>query len=167
MSYLLLTIKHKWFVLLAGLKVGVPVWQLLIHDWTKFLPWNLCEYQEQFFGDKSRSEGFINAWLRHQNSHPHHWEYWIPRTGHNRCEPPYKDNEPLAMPEKFVCEMVADWMGASRAYEGKWPDINNWDWMKQNYSKMNLHPVTDVRIGDVIMKLRGYKWEDSVIQEET
>lgn len=31
-------LKHKWFVLLAGLEVGVPLWRLIIHDWSKFTP---------------------------------------------------------------------------------------------------------------------------------
>lgn len=33
--------RHKWFVLMAGLKTGAPLWRLLIHDWTKLLP---CEW---------------------------------------------------------------------------------------------------------------------------
>jgi hypothetical protein len=37
----------------------------------------------------------------------------------------------LPMPEKFVREMVADWMGAGRAITGRW-DVN--DWYRPNFA---------------------------------
>ena len=36
LRYLGYVLRHKWFVLVAGLKVGAPLWRLLIHDWSKF-----------------------------------------------------------------------------------------------------------------------------------
>jgi hypothetical protein len=36
--YLSYVVRHKWFVLLAGIKTGAPLWRLLIHDWSKFAP---------------------------------------------------------------------------------------------------------------------------------
>ncbi len=149
MKYLWLTLKHKWFVLLAGLKVGAPLWRLIIHDWTKLLPRDLRAYNRQFFGDRKDPAEFIYAWVRHQNAHPHHWEYWIPRTGHNRCNPPYPDNEPIPMPKWAVQEMVADWMGASRAYEGRWPGAD-WPWLHENWSKIRVHPLTRAHLRVVL-----------------
>jgi len=32
MKYFILTLKHKWFVFLAGLKTKAPLWRLIIHD---------------------------------------------------------------------------------------------------------------------------------------
>jgi len=150
MKYLLLTIKHRWFVLLAGLKIGVPLWRLLIHDWTKFLPCELPHYNRQFFGKADDPAGFIKCWTHHQNSNPHHWEYWVPRTGHSRCDPPYLDGEPIPMPRWAVLEMVADWCGAGRAYQGKWPNFHDWTWLKENRSKMLLHPVTESRLDAIL-----------------
>lgn len=49
-SYLKYVIRHKWFVFLAGLDRGVPLWQLLIHNWSKFLPWEWMPYAEWFNG---------------------------------------------------------------------------------------------------------------------
>lgn len=156
MKYFWLTIKHKWFVLLAGLKTKAPIWRLIIHDWTKFLPCELPHYQRQFFGDKNDPEGFIRCWIHHQNSNMHHWEYWIPRTGHNRCTPPYEDNKPIPMTERAIREMIADWLGAGRAYEGKFPDIRNWTWLNNNWEKINkgLHPKSSALIIDIINKMR-------------
>ena len=152
-KYLILTVKHKWFVIRAGLKTKAPMMRLIIHDWSKFLPSELPHYGRQFFGKADDSEGFARCWLNHQNRNPHHWEYWIPRTGHNRGSPPYPDNEPLPMPNWAVREMVADWLGASRAYDGRWPDVSDWGWFKNAYSKMRLHPTTVIMVEKVLQEL--------------
>lgn len=154
-KYFLLTIKHKYFVFLAGLKLKVPLFTLLVHDWTKFLPCELPHYGRQFFGKADQPLRFIQCWLHHQNSNKHHWEYWVPRTGHNRCDPPYPDNQPILMPEKYIREMVADWLGASRAYEGKWPDIREWKWLENNKDRFVLHSETQKILNKVLQKL-GY-----------
>lgn len=146
MKYFILTIKHKWFVFWAGLKLKAPIWLLITHDLSKFRLSELPHYQRQFFGKGDDPAGFISCWLRHQNRNKHHWEYWIPRTGHNRCEPPYKDNEPIPMPDKYIKEMIADWIGASRAYEGKWPKKENWNWLKNNLDKINVSKSTKQKI---------------------
>jgi hypothetical protein len=141
LKYCILTLKHKGFVLLAGLKIGCPVWRLIKHDWTKFLPSELSHYGNQFFGNKDNPYNFTRAWLHHQNMNDHHWEYWIPRTGHNRSTPLYPDGVPLEMDYYAVEEMVADWLGASRAYEGNWPkSLETWVWFKNNFDKIKLHP---------------------------
>lgn len=153
-KYIWLTIKHKWFVFLGGLKTKAPIWRLIVHDYSKFLPSEAPHYGRQFFGDQGDPEGFVVCWARHQNRNAHHWEYWIPRTGHNRCDPPFPDNEPVPMPDWAVREMVADWLGAGRAYNGKWPDMNDWSWLKQNYpGNMRLHSETVRRIDAVLYEL--------------
>ena len=155
MKYFWLTLKHKWFVLLAGRKTNAPLWRLIIHDWTKLTPTELPHYQRQFFGKADDPSGFVRCWLHHQNSNQHHWEYWIPRTGHSRCDPPYQDNEPIPMPDWAVREMVADWLAAGRAYEGQWPDPNDWRWLQQNFLRIarNLHPDTLGRLRAVLIMI--------------
>lgn len=156
-KYAILTIKHKWFVLLAGLRVKCPLWRLITHDLSKFGWSELPHYGRQFFGDKSDGPGFIRCWLRHQNRNDHHFEYWIPRSGHNRCTPPYPDNQPISMPEDAIREMVADWLGASRAYEGKWPDVHNWSWFESNWPKISEHMTgwTIQHVVSVVNELRN------------
>ena len=83
--YCWLTTKHKVFVFRAGLKVGAPIWRLVIHDLSKYTPAEAPHYGRQFFGDKSQPDQFAAAWLHHQNRNPHHLEYWISRTGHDRA----------------------------------------------------------------------------------
>lgn len=131
---------HKWYVLRAGLFLGIPLWRLIIHDWTKFLPVEFFRYARNFFGDYTQSpvdrvavvDDFEFAWLHHENSNPHHPGYWIPRTGP-------RENEPLSMPNVFIREMIADWMGASRAYTGSF-DISAW--LNENGPAMRLHKDT-------------------------
>ncbi len=144
-GYLWLTLKHKWFVLLAGLRTGTPVPLLILHDCSKLTPVGLLVYGRQFFGDRGDPPGFARARLHHRNKNPHHWEYWTPTPG----------GEPLPMPMRYVREMVADWMAAARAYEGRWPDPNNWPWLDQYHQRMLLHPVTRERINLVLCQLRG------------
>lgn len=45
----------------------------------------------------------------------------------------------IEIPEKYLLEMLADWMGAGRAIKGFW-DIEQW--YKQNKFKIVLHPKT-------------------------
>ena len=153
-KYFWLTVKHRWFVLLAGLKTKAPLWRLLIHDWTKFLPSELPHYGRQFFGKADDPEGFAvctpshtrtRRWLKHQNRHPHHWEYWMTRP----------DNTSLPMPEWAVREMIADWMGASRAYEGKWPVKREWAWLDKHWEQLmsRFHPETGMRVIEILCDL--------------
>lgn len=148
LKYLWLTLKHKWFVLLAGLQTGAPIWLLVIHDWSKFTPSEAPHYGRQFFGKADDALGFSKAWNHHQKTNPHHWEYWVMVSGHDRGG--FPDGSPLPMPEKYVREMVADWLGASRAYEGHWPkSLMEWKWFVTNISKINIHPDTY----DLVMKI--------------
>lgn len=152
MKYFILTCRHKWFVFLAGLKVGCPLWRLVTHDLSKFLPSELPHYQRQFFGKADDPGGFILCWTRHQNRNDHHWEWWIPRTGHNRCSTPFRDNISIEMNDGAVKEMIADWLGASRAYESKWPNGDDWLWWEKNKAIIlsRLHPITASKVEHVI-----------------
>lgn len=152
LMYIWLTIKHKAFVFWAGLKTGAPLWRLIIHDYTKFLPSEAPHYGRQFFGDKSDPLGFTYAWNHHQKNNPHHWEFWIPATGHNRGG--FQDGEPLPMPEHFVREMVADWLGASRAYEGKYPKtFEEWEWFEKNFNGIRLHPASRTLVIKILCRV--------------
>ena len=153
-NYFLLTLKHKLFVLIEGLRINVSLFRIIMHDVSKFGISEYRHYQRQFFGKADRPYDFIKCWLHHQNKNKHHWEYWIPRTGHNRCNPPYPDNSPIPMPIKYVREMVADWLAASWAYEGKRiKSFNNWSWFHSNYYKCiypKIHHSTNWRIYKII-----------------
>jgi hypothetical protein len=128
--------RHKWFVFRAGLKTGVPLWRLLIHDWSKLTPAEWSPYVRSFYGPQPRTDevkqAFDAAWLHHQHRNPHHWQHWLLQEDDG-------DLKTLEMPEHFVREMVADWMGAGRAITGKWETIQ---WYEKNREKIKLHPAS-------------------------
>ena len=152
--YVWLTIKHKWFVLVAGIQTNTPLWQLIVHDMSKFSRAEAPHYGRQFFGKGDKPYSFARAWLHHIHHNPHHWEYWISASGHTKGG--FPDNCALPMPMIYVREMVADWLGASRAYGGKWPETwRDWTWFNGNWSKvaLRMHPMTIQRVERVLQEL--------------
>lgn len=149
LTYLALTLKHKFHVLRYGIRLGVPIVSLIVHDYTKLYPWNLYSYGRQFFGDQGDPEGFAYTWLHHQNRHRHHWEYWIMTTGHNRGG--FGDGHVMDIPEKYVREMVADWLAASRTYNGKdVTSLESWEWFTQNFERIQVSETTRIRILQIL-----------------
>jgi hypothetical protein len=136
-KYFIITVKHKWFVFLAGIKVKANIWDLITHDLSKFSLAEIPHYQRQFFGKADQPLQFSYAWNHHQKCNKHHWEYWVPITGHTRGG--YGDMQALPIPERYIREMIADWMGAGRAYEGKYPNPSEWKWLNSNKDKIFSH----------------------------
>lgn len=155
--YLKYVLRHKWFVLQEGRKLGVPLWQLVVHDWSKFLPDEWRPYAEYFYGgphqpwaetpayakthhfdaawNTSKEQvraRFDVAWLKHQHRSPHHWQYWVLH------EDP-GDVKVLPMPDRYRREMLADWRGAGRAIHGK---DDTAAWYERTKEGRLLHPDT-------------------------
>ena len=146
LRYLFYVLRHKWYVFVAGLRLGLGLWQLLIHDYSKFGRAEWGPYVRYFYNVQgmpvgrrdstgaytpSEKEAFAVAWLHHLHTNPHHWEWWVARS--KVGEP-----RPIRMPMKFVREMVADWKGAGQA-QGM-PDTQAW--YAANSRFMMLHPDT-------------------------
>ncbi len=116
------------------MKLGVPIWSAIIHDWQKFTPVEWRPYVLSFYGPWSYRErpewlvaAFDRAWLHHIHYAPHHWEYWI------------LDNKTLEMPDRYRREMLADLRGAGRAKVGY---DNTPEYYTANRDKIKLHPQT-------------------------
>lgn len=60
------------------------------------------------------------------------------------------------MPETYVREMVADWLGAGRGYHGSW-DIQ--PWLDKDHHKANLHPTTVLILQNVLQNV-DFHWPD-------
>lgn len=165
-QYLKYVLRHKWFVFRAGLKLGVPTWMLILHDWDKFLPDEWFPYARTFYkpdGSKQYIESaeFARAWMLHQHRNKHHWQYWL-----NAGLSPLSKTSILVwdkgtssilidgevypwdihgqitvrgpMPDVYRREMLADWRGAGQAVG--LPDTAAW--YEKNRDKMKLHPDT-------------------------
>lgn len=151
-------LRHKWYVLKAGLLVGnIPLWRLIIHDWSKFTPTEIFGYAGNVGGVISK-ERWAKSWLHHLHHNPHHSEHWIL----SWCGNPQFYDElgehvaefviVLPMPETYVREMVADMMATGKTVTGYW-DITRW--LNDNGPKMQLHSDTIARL-DVVMIEMGY-----------
>jgi hypothetical protein len=64
LRYLAYVLRHKRYVLYAGWILRVPLWQLLVHDWTKFTPMEWGPYVRRFYGPKAKprdtGQGYIH-----------------------------------------------------------------------------------------------------------
>ena len=155
LAYGLYVLRHKWFVFLACLKLRVPLHQAVLHDWSKFLPREWIPYARNFYNAdgskrKIRDETgaynpaaqeipFQDAWRRHQRLR-HHWQAWVVLGDAGYITP-------LPMPERFVREMVADWVGAGQAISGR---SNPRPWYEANQEKMRLHSSTRQRVHELL-----------------
>lgn len=166
-KYLSYIIRHKWFVFIAGVdlkKTGrkISLWRLMVHDLSKFCPNEWVPYMEHFYGDnlsekeiadvpgdyrhffvsKERwAKKFDVAWLHHIHRNPHHWQYWVLREDDG-------GTITIEMPEKYMHEMVADWLGAGRAITGRWETE---EWYQKNKSNMMLHDKTRKSVEAIIL----------------
>jgi len=156
---------HKWYVLKAGLFVGgIPLWRLIIHDWSKFMPVEFINYSHFKYGVKDKKQ-WAKAWLHHLHHNPHHPEHWILSW---RGDPKYYDDlaEPIAefvsvqpMSETYVREMVADMLATSKEVTGNW-DIAVW--LNKNGSSMRLHNEAITRL-DAVMHEIDYHITDNCL----
>lgn len=144
-KYILITIKHKYFVFKIGLELDVPLWRLIKHDISKFYPSELPHYARQFYGKANDPEGFSLCWLKHQNRNDHHWEYWVSR---------YQEtNKMIPMSNNSIREMVADWLAACRVYEGKLPKtLEDWKWHRDNFYFIYIHTKTRSYLNSILLE---------------
>lgn len=152
-KYFISRLRHKWFVFLACRKLKVPLWQSAIHDLSRFSPKEFKAFSDKYNGNINKAE-YATAWLHHQNHNAHHWEYWsfhwLPIDyGFDFYNELIEENF-LAMPERYIREMVADMMGASKEYTGSW-DIS--EFMKQALPKMKLHSDTRNKLLEILREL--------------
>lgn len=107
--------KHKYFVGKILLNEGL-YWQAIAHDFSKFSFAEFISSAKYFSGTKSPIEaekndkGYSEAWLHHKGRNKHHWQYWVDYNA-GRVEL-------CTIPEKYLKEMAADVIGASKAYLG-------------------------------------------------
>jgi hypothetical protein len=144
-NYLVYLLRHKYFVFLECLKLGVPIWIAILHDWDKFLPDEWFGYAHYIYapdGTKyvrqskdfrylpTNSEAFDRAYFLHMKRNKHHWQWWIVAHENGLHMEPMSD--------LYRREMLADWRGAGRAL-GK-PDTLAW--YSANAKYIQLHPDT-------------------------
>lgn len=108
---------HIAAVVRAGEIMGIDADQLARHDASKYSKAEFEPYAQKFFGTPDE-QSFKDAWLHHLHNNPHHWQHWVLMNDEEGWEAVW-------MPPHFTLEMIADWHGAGRAYQGHW-DISEW-----------------------------------------
>lgn len=139
-KYLSYVVRHKWFVFIECIKLGIP-WRGFTHDLSKFLPSEWIPYTNYFYGADDIEKGkypqaqveaeFDAAWLKHQHRNKHHWQHWLLTEDSGKIIP-------IAMPRKYAKEMLADWRGAGKAQGFK--ELG--PWYKENQHRIVLHEKT-------------------------
>lgn len=120
---------------------------LWLHDLSKFSANEAFGYAMYNRETGHGKEGFELAWHHHKMNNPHHPEYWL---NPNRSG----ELEPLYMPNIYILEMIADWIGAGKTYGSsleEWLPKNLPKFKFKNYSKIldilrdvtGLHVVID------------------------
>lgn len=150
-SYFKYIMRHKWYVFVATRQTRCSLWRGLVHDLSKFRPSEWFPYANTFYDDLggkrySETDDFNMAWLHHQRRNLHHWQYWILKMDRG-------EEKRLKMPEKYVREMIADWMGAGRAITGKW---EVYEWYQKNKDTIKLHPDTREMVDSMLSILKFY-----------
>jgi hypothetical protein len=143
--------RHIACVREAGRKLGVLSVLLEVHDQSKWSVFEFPGYSRHFRGDGKNHDEFAAAWLHHIHCNPHHWQHWIFPDGYSPEESSV-ENGVVRMPDDYALEMVADWMGVSRAFTGSW-DMR--DWLRKNVPRIMVHSETAKYLGSVLRDL-GY-----------
>lgn len=101
-------------------------YNLWVHDLSKFSANEVFAYANYNRKTGHGKEQFERAWHHHKMHNPHHPEYWL---NPNRSG----ELEPLPIPNIYIVEMIADWIGAGKTYGT--PLV---EWAKSNISKFKF-----------------------------
>lgn len=127
LKYFRYVFRHKWFVFVECIKLGIPI-RGLLHDISKFLPDEFIAYAEHFYGEDIYN--FDYAWRLHLKRNKHHWQWW--------CNPDGRGNQKVyEMDAPWRKEMLADWIGA-----GKAGAVPAYEWYQKNRDRITLGDMT-------------------------
>ena len=140
---------HKYWVAKYCFKAGL-YWQGITHDLSKFSPIEFCESVRFYQGTSSpinaakAEQGYSLAWQHHKGRNPHHYEYWTDKYDEGTVA--------LEMPYKYAVELICDYLGAARAYQGGNFSFKNeleW-WNKKKSNGIAMHPQTKEFIDEMM-----------------
>lgn len=98
------------------------------------------------FYRKSEEENYKNfnyAWLNHVSIGKHHWQHWVLITDE-------KDLIKFEIPDKYLKEMLCDWIGAGKSQKN---GIDTKEWYSYHKDKMSIHPESRKKLEKMINKL--------------
>ena len=157
-------LRHRHQVIRHCFKAGIG-FQGLRHDLSKLSPAEFIPGVRNYQGNRSPTEheretrGYSAAWLHHKGRNKHHLEYWI--------DYDVKGDQHIAgmrMPEKYVAEMVADRIAASKIYKKeKYTDASPLEYYMQKRDYHILHPETKELL-EKLLNMLAEKGEDETFR---
>lgn len=159
--------QHVRFVREAGVELKVPESQLAIHDKSKWTEDEFPRYAANFHGKTSPvnaqrvADNMALAWLHHIHHNPHHWQFWMFPDGYSPKSSSLEKGI-IFMPENYLREMVADWMGASMAYTGSWDML---DWLNMNLKNVKLHSKSWLVLVKILEEIGYFVYIDTLANE--
>lgn len=145
--------RHKWYVFQECLKLKVPIWIAVLHDWDKFLPGMWYTYAVTFYGPwpyKNRppwlKEAFDRAWNGHAKRNKHHWQYWL--FAQDRPDNGWRIQAMQPELGPFTLAQHNEHMADVRSVSGDtWDAIRAWDVAME--MQRNLNAVRPLEIPDL------------------
>lgn len=134
--------RHKWEVMKNCFRLGLYR-QGLLHDLSKYSPTEFKVGAAYFQGSRSPNAaerealGYSTAWMHHKGRNKHHFEYWTDVS---------RDKTRMVgvkMPPRYLAEMFADRVAASKIYKGKdYTDRTSLEYLLKGKDRMLMHPET-------------------------
>ncbi|MEE1115006.1 MAG: DUF5662 family protein [Eubacterium sp.] len=158
---------HKLLVMRYCFRMGL-IRQGLTHDLSKYSWTEFSEGAKYWQGNRSpnnaerEATGVSLAWLHHKGRNKHHFEYWIDYGQVDKGETVLRG---VPIPRKYIAEMVADRISASRVYLGdKYTDSAPYEYFKGGIDKLwFVHPQVKKHL-DILLKMLAEKGEETTIR---
>ena len=145
---------HSWLVRQGFFKVGL-YWQGLTHDLSKYSPTEFMVGAKYYQGTRSPNsaerveKGYSLSWMHHKGRNKHHWEYWTDLSLQTMVY------SPVAMPRKYLVEMVMDRIAACKVYQGeKYTDASALVYLQNGVDRIRMHPQTQRELEYILTMLR-------------
>ncbi|MDO4522329.1 MAG: DUF5662 family protein [Eubacteriales bacterium] len=150
--------EHKLLVMQHCFKLGLYR-QGLLHDMSKYMPSEFLVGARYYQGNRSpnnaerEDKGYSGAWLHHKGRNLHHFEYWIDYclddSGKTMCG--------MRMPRKYVAEMLADRIAASKVYnKGTYTQHDPLNYFLKGKSHYMMHLRTQKELEHLLRILDKY-----------
>ena len=150
--------EHKLLVMEHCFKIGLYR-QGLTHDLSKY---TLSEFPigaKYYQGTRSpnnaerEAKGYSADWLHHKGRNKHHFEYWIDYSLENKGH----TMDGMRMPRKYVAEMLADRIAASKVYnKGHYSQHDPLDYFLKGKAHYMMHPQTAKELEHLLRYLDRY-----------
>lgn len=150
--------EHKLLVMKHCFRIGLYR-QGLTHDLSKYSPREFLVGIKYYQGNCSpnnaeRAEkGYSDAWLHHKGRNRHHFEYWIDYD----INAPHHAMSGMRMPRRYVAEMLADRIAASKVYNaGTYTQHHPLQYYLKGKDHYMIHPQTQKELEHLLRILDRY-----------